>query len=787
MKIKWLRSPLLLFLIITVFFFYKFFFTGAIPVPADLLISQYNPWKEYSYLGYLPGGYQTKLQYADVIQQLYPWKTFAIDLLKNGQIPLWNPYNFSGQPFLADVQSAVFDPFNLLYFLFSQPLAWGLSIVFQPFLALIGTYLYVRKIGLKKLPAAFSAISYGFCLFMSVFLEYNTIGHILSYLPFTLYSIELLLENVDPPGILLFVGSIVFTVFAGHIQIAAFNIAFIIVYLFVRITEAREKLKKTFLFLFLLIISFGISAVQVLPTLELISLSARIPQNYSSLIQNFLIQPLQTILFVSPDFFGNPATGNFRLTDSYPGNSLYIGIAPLILAVSSIFYFRKNKFVTFFSCSCLVLILFLFRNPFSQVFYKLNIPLFSTGSPSNAIYLLSFSLAILAGFGMEYLRNQSSKKVLTISSLAFAFILVNIFLLKNLVNIRNAILSLTILFCVTVVFLLKFAKRVKFDMLAFALIVITVFDLFFFFQKFNPFVPSSIIFPQTKIFTVLKNVSGINRVWGYATANIESDITTEFQIQSPDGVDPLYPKLYGEFIQSSQKGIVGQNFTNQTRSDAVIAKGLDHNIEDNPQRLRVLETLGTAYILDKTSRYSLKHFFPDNKFTLVYEDNTWRIFKDRDATPRAFFAGKVDSYSTTQDFENKLFSLNFNPANEILVENNSFTKTQLAGIGGKAILQLINYSPDKIIFKSSSDSNQILFLSDTYYPGWQAEIDGKKTDIIKADYAFRAIAVPKGTHTIIFSYLPLSFVVGIVISLASLITLFLLCILNSRRKYFDKS
>jgi len=101
-------------------------------------------------------------------------------------------------------------------------------------------------------------------------------------LPFSLLSIELLLESVGVARIALFVGSITLTIFAGHIQLAGFNLIFIFCYLLARLRDVQNKLRKSLLFLILTLVSFGIAAIQILPTLELITLSARIPQNYHS-------------------------------------------------------------------------------------------------------------------------------------------------------------------------------------------------------------------------------------------------------------------------------------------------------------------------------------------------------------------------------------------------------------------------------------------------------------------------------------------------------------------------
>lgn len=204
MKKEWFLIILLLLLLGT-FFFYKTVLFGLVPFPGDLLVAEYNPWKTYSYLGYVPGSFPNKAQYFDVLRQLYPWKTLVIDALTNLQLPLWNPYNFSGAPLLANFQSAVFYPLNIAYLLTAKLSAWIMLVMLQPLLAGLFTYLYARKINLGKLGAIFAASAFAFSLFMTVWFEYNTIDQVILWLPLLLLAIEKLLEKREKKWMLIFV------------------------------------------------------------------------------------------------------------------------------------------------------------------------------------------------------------------------------------------------------------------------------------------------------------------------------------------------------------------------------------------------------------------------------------------------------------------------------------------------------------------------------------------------------------------------------------------------------
>ena len=89
------------------------------------------------------------------------------------------------------------------------------------------------------------------------------------------------------------------------------------------------------------------------------------------------------------------------------------------------------------------------------------------------------------------------------------------------------------------------------------------------------------------------------------------------------------------------------------------------------------------------------------------------------------------------------------------------------------IPQIISYLPNTTVFKTNNDSNSILFLSDAYSTDWRAFIDNTEAPIMRADYAFRAVAVPRGEHIIIFKYLPDSFKRGFSLTVFSIIGIIL--------------
>lgn len=759
MKIREVIIACLVFAAIAGVFFYKFSLFGRIPFPGDLLIAEYKPWRTYSYLGYNPGSYPHKAQYFDTLRQLYPWKTFTITMLKEKTLPLWNPYNFSGSPLLANSQSAVLYPLNIIYFILNQPAAWAILVFLQPFLASLGTYLFCRSIKMGPRGAFLAGVTYGYSMFMITFLEYNSIGQVALWLPFLLYA----LERVNVTLVVFSAGA---AALAGHLQIFVYVMLFAGAYFFVRLRERNKRLSiKTTLFL---LFPFAFSAVQLFPTTELIRLSARAPQEYAFLVNKLLLAPYQLALFLSADLFGNPASHNFLLKDSYPGNAIYIGIIPLLFTLLALRIWKKNVYTKFFALASVIILILIVRSPVTELIYRIPLPFFSTASPTNAIFLLSFSLAVLAGLGLEAWVTKTQKKTKTIiagATGAFLLLWVASWIDPDIISRKNLLYS-TGLFVLSAGLLLVGTARKKLKAyILFTLVLLAIVDSWYFFQKFNPFVPRELVFPEAKVLTWLTENAGIDRFWGIGNAQIEANFATQYGVYSPDGYDPLYPKTYGEFIGAAGDGKLRTVFDNRTRSDAVIP-GSNIALLDNPARKKVLDTLGVRYILDRAENANTQKELPPGEFKLLYESDGWKIFENAKSLPRAVMVSDYKIYNDAAEFERMFFDASFDPKKTVLLPQKPDIGLTTSKPGEATI---ISYKPNTVVIRTTAESDQLLVLSDTFFPGWKATVDGNSTEILVANWTFRAVVVPKGSHSVTFDYKPASFSMGLKTTMISLL------------------
>lgn len=713
---------------ITSLFFYQTILFGKIPFPGDILASDFQPWRSTSYLGYGAGGIPNKAQYPDTVRQMYPWKTLAVNSLKQGKLPLWNPHNFSGTPLLANFQNAALYPPGFLYLLMSQINAWTILIILQPLLAALFTYLYARKIGMKPHGSALSSVSYGFSGFMAVWLEYNTVGHVILWLPCLLLSVEHLREKPRVLWLALLTTSHAFALLAGHPQVYAYTLLFSILYAFFRIKKQMRGYVAGFT-----VLGIGAAGIQILPGIELIMNAARSPHEPANLFTKILISPLQMLSLPFPNFFGNPATRTYWPADTFVGKVTTIGLIPLFFSLSA--FRRKNGVTRWFIAATAITLLLITNNPLAWVLYRIPIPLITSSSPTLMAFLFSFSLAMVCGLGLDYwMTDNHSVKKLIRRTIEVAGVFAVLFLAAKLplipswsghaaVVVRSLIYGAMLSAATLALFWVAIKlPKLRIPAITFLLIIHTL-DLFVFFNRFNPFVPKQLVFPDHAVLTYLRNKTP-DRFWGYGTAGIPANFASQYGIYSPEGYDPLYPRWYGEFLYGYRTGKPMEVFTNSTRSDAAISSTFGDGGLSDTNKQNILNALSVRYILDRTENGSDETIFPPDIFKKIYTYEDWSVYENTNAKPR------------------------------VHMEN------------GKATI--LSYEPERVAVQTESNATGTLILTDTYFPGWETAIDGKPAEILRVNWTMRGVTVPKGKHILTMSYSPKSVTYGGILSMISI-------------------
>lgn len=745
--------PFLIIFAVWIVFSYKYFIFGKVPFPSEYQVNFFSPWNAYQELA---GPVKNNAQ-PDIITQIYPWRHFTVGELKQGRIPLWNPFSFSGNPHLANYQSAVLFPLNIIFFL---PIdfvdGWSILVLLQPLFAGIFTFLLLRSFNVSRPAGLVSAISFMFCGFIITWLGYATLAYAILFLPLALFSINKYLFTGNKYYLPLLSLSIPLSFFSGHFQTSLYF--FMVVLAFALFMLVFSK-KRNFLPLLFILFGLLLSLPQLLPAIEFYSLSVR-----SVLYQKMEAIPWNYFpTLIAPDFYGNPVTRNDWFGHYAEWNG-YVGITTLSLAFFSLFIKKKREIIFFIGLAISALLL-AFDTPIINALVSLRIPVLSTSAAGRIIVLFSFAIAVLAGLSFDSIIEQAllNRRKIMIwmgSLIIFVFLLLGIsylnFLPPDKVSIaRNNIILPVAIFSALILSVLGLTvfrlKRLS-QVIVPVIIILVSFEMVRFAVKWQAFDPRDRVFKDIETTDFYEKGFGVDRFLGDFTA----ENAVYYNLQSLGGYDPLYISRYGEFVWFIADG----NFSEPERSVVNFPKsGLFTS--------HALNLLGVKYISHKISDSNTSWGFPFEKypaeqFEKIHDDGRYRMFINKKAQARSFMVFDVITEKDSKEILQRMFTTDLSKSAIVEEDIPKFN----SGSGSTAIA---TYTPQEIKIKTITNTKGLLVLTDNYYPGWNVYVDGMKNNVLRVDYSFRGVVVPEGKHEVTFKYEPKSFRYGIITAVVGLI------------------
>jgi len=713
-----------IFLLIVGVFFHQTILDGKLPVPSDALVGLYHPWRDL-YSSQYPRGVPFKnFLITDPVRQQIPWRKIAIDQWKEGKIPLWNPYNFSGFPILSNIQVAALYPLNIFFLIFPFIDAWTMLIVLQPVLAGLFMYWYLRSLALRSVASLLGAIAWSFSGFNIAWLTWGTMGHVALWLPLALLAI-------DKRWYFILVFSLVSQFFAGHAQISFYFILVIIAYAVMR---KRAGLR----FIVLLSLVALITAVQWIPFLDWVRQSSRVMGGAGWHKEGWFIPWVHLVQFVAPDFFGNPTTLNYWGQWNYGEFVGYVGVLPLVFTFGAILSAR-NIVRLFWIGMGAVAFLFALPTPISALPFILKVPILSSLQPTRLLFIVDFALAILTAYGChEFLENTKRRRwIWSLCSLGGIFaILWIVSIFGSLqVSLRNLVFP-TLLFLIAAALLIIYRRMHRVaslgNVLAWGFVGLVAVDLLRFGWKFTPFTPRDYFFSETKVLSFLKQQPRPFRIMNVDKRILPPNTASYFGIESIEGYDPIISSRYEEFMAAIARGV----------PDITPPFGFNRIVTLESLHVPLLPLLGARYVLSLTD-------LPQQYLVKVFEEGETRVYEDSRAVPRAYIVERPIISFGKEETMNTLYKLK-DFRREAVVEGD--VSILSVPMKGDESVFLTRYESNRLEIDTSLSVPRLLVVANAYDPGWRASIDGKTTSVYRTNYAFQGIVVPAGTHNIVFSY-----------------------------------
>jgi len=749
----------------------------------------------------------------DSITQFYPWYSFLGESLRSGDVPGWNPHQFSGAPFAGDPLSGwTYLPAMLLFTLLPLAAAASIYVLFHLLLAGLSTYALARALRMNVAGAMLAAVAYeytGYMYYRSICcFAYSGVS---SWLPLAILGAELAIRSsrwISRGPWWGLSGLAVSQILAAWLGQGSY---------YALLALGGYVAYRTLLFppenvrglwgrisgLFLhggavLLFGFGLAAGGILPRLEYQALS-NLADGYVGIGEDVTVYGGWTLETWS------------RLL--VPGG-IYAGLPTLALALAAPLIARSRHAVPYFfvlSICALILSGQEVTLLHSTLYHLLpGFEWMHPHGPERLKVVLYLGFALLAGAALSCLGERSKRT----RSLAVLPILTSLFLITRfgvssatgrapeplgffqeplLTSLGIGIPSATMLalifvmVCVVVYALFPAGRRI-----AGALVVLVVFaDLFAagtatiaeratakgalktikmdLAEYYEPTGAAEFLKSETedepgRYFGYGSYLQGSNPQGGkrglqyhYSrwfdprqTAFLVSNLATPLGLQSIQGYDAVHVARYDEFIEE-----VNEEPQNYHDTD-VFPAGLDSPL---------LNLLNVRYIVvpavaapDQSVLKELKDTYPT-----AYSGDRVEVLENTDSLPRAWIVHSARQAEPEEALK-LLDSGEVDPRETALLEEAPppLDRPDDATADRASVTR---YEADSVKLETSTGAPGLLVLSEVYYPAWKAYIDDRPAPLYRADHLLRAIPVPAGEHTVELRYESWTLRIGMVVSL----------------------
>lgn len=755
----------------------------------------------------------------------FPNLKLWVEAVKAGELPLWNPYSFSGQPLLASLQTAILYPPNLLLLFLPLDFAFNLTIAVHFFLSGWFIYLLARELGGSRMAGILATLSFtlgGFLL--SIHNVLNTLQSV-TWTPLIFFFFLRALKGGSWKYPLLAALTILVQFLGAGIE--AFLLTQLVILFLVFCPQAllpertyaplRWRLRMVVVVFFLFL---GLGAVQILPFWEMTSNSVRhLGFSYQEATRWSL--GWRDLLYVFlPDFFWRGF--EFYKTDQNYLKSIYLGTLPFMMVL--FFFLGRDRRQGWVGLLLVVSLLLAVggNSPFYQFLFIFVPGLHTIRYPVKFYFLTNLFICLLTGLGWDALsdrlKDDPQRKLLTLKkvSLVLAFLLVLGLLITSL--FRGPLLTF-----LEQTFPISYDRPWGFNLhnlerFSFFALLIFLFFIFLADRKISPKKGQALIIVLLVLDLFLANWGFYRRVDQKAFYSLSPNLQAVLS-------DPEKGRIYTDPVMIKIK--VAKRLEMEELVRVILKEGfyfdypLVHRIYNtsgfgvltyapyqdlltllsqkpsNPAASELLRLMNAKFILWHEALHDpvLKLIRTGESYVLLdgppkttasspgqNKTVVAHLYENKEVLPRAFL---VSHYLVVRNRNERIALLghkDFNPRQTVLLEEAPQPpRPSKESLPEKDSVGIINFRLNQIDLQASCIGPRLLFLSETYYPGWKVWVDGKREKMYRADHAFRAVALSPGRHAITFKYQPFSFYLGLTVSSLTLIGL-IVCSFWLRKK-----
>jgi uncharacterized membrane protein YfhO len=209
-----------------------------------------------------------------------------------------------------------------------------------------------------------------------------------------------------------------------------------------------------------------------------------------------------------------------------------------------------------------------------------------------------------------------------------------------------------------------------------------------------------------------------------------------YQVSTVTGKNQQFPRWYREYASLIEP-----------------QPNLSHVVFDE-YRSPFLDLLNVRYVMTHESAPPLEGY------DAVASAEGVSVYENKRALPRAFFATSVVAAGSAASSLAMMREPNFDPRKQTVIEAPGFE-----GSSGAGVAAVIEDRRNRVVIETDNERDGLLVLSDNFYPGWRAYVDGSRVELFRANHTMRAVKVPAGRHVVSFAFMPAAFFTSLYVSL----------------------
>lgn len=698
-------------------------------------------------------------------------RSFGFDEIRNGNLPLWNPYIYSGAPFVAGFQSALFYPLNLHYLVL--PLAKSLNLEIVLHVGLVGVLMFMWACdrGLSTKAALFAAIvpTFSAPFFLHVMPGHLTMLGAMSWTPLAFMAVDRVLETRRVYWA--FVGATAFTmtILAGHPQVVFCLLVALGPYAAIRWMQNPHRATAAARLAFLFGAPVFLAAAQLWPGIASTDESIRAGGMDYAVASSLSFPPENLLTFFAPTFFGDSEATTYWGRWVYWESCAFIGVTALSLAMYGVVAGRQRARYLWLGMALGVIAVSLGRyTPLHRALYA-AVPGFDAfRCPTRHLFLAVPFLALLAGHGIDTLSQRPRRvPVLVFTTFACA---IAMFVAAGLVVWAGGQGDAASAWARQLAWMHTPGESLwKYSDAWVA-------------PSANHAVRSLIAAATTSTLLAVLYLAARRRTWPvYAMIALGTlELMVFARISRPS------------FDLASLRRPVLESFLHSQGGDFRV---LDQTIENYPLEIRVHDMWGydpaarrrytqlVAYTQDARAEtdlneFGFKQFHPlyamfRCEYVIMPRYNPDNVARLANVLPRALLIGRFRVIEDEDERIRAVADHSFDPRDLVVLESQPDPAPDPDGAGG--VIRCIDESTDRFIVEVEAPRPSILLITDSYSKDWRAtplsQGPQSQYEILPANHALRAIPLAAGSHRIRVEYAPPSFAWGIRTSIVSL-TLF---------------